>query len=332
MPMLLALAAFAAAATAPKPGAVKTFKDWTVACDNVQSCTAEGLMPEDGDYDDAVVLILQRTGTAGATITIEADTGSAKGAAQLLVDGSVIQSLGSVNGNGLKATLTLATLAKMAQGTRVELRVGGKSAGTTSLAGFSAAMRYWDAEQRRDGTAGAVVAKGSATRTIAPPAAPRIAAARVPVTKAPAPSKTLVAMLAKKFGCEDEQDNSPMPAEAYPLGGGRTLIFLPCGAGAYNFSSKPVIASGKSYALALFDLKPDWSGEDDAQPILVNAGFDPKTAILSSYSKGRGPGDCGTAQDWVWDGTRFRLTEMREMDECRGSIAWMRTWTATVAR
>src|SRR5262249_33612075 len=108
------------------------------------------------------------------------------------------------------------------------------------------------------------------------------------------------------------------------------------GAGAYNFSSKPVIARGTgkaaTYVLAPFDFGPDWGGEADPEPTLVNAGFDPKTASLSSYSKGRGPGDCGTSQQWVWDGSRFRLTEMREMSECRGSIEWMRTWTASVTR
>lgn len=330
MPILLL--ALAAAAAAPQPGAVKTFKDWTVACDNVLSCTAVMLLPEDdAGSDDYTSIVLSRTGYADAPVAIEVDTGPVKGAAILFVDGVSVQPLGTANGGGVATTLTLATLAKMAQGSRIEVRVAGKGAGGGSLAGFAAAMRYWDAGQRRDGGPDAVVAKGKAVRTLAPPLAPRIVAARVPATKVAAPGKATITLLAKKFGCEDEQDG-PMDAEAYALAPGKTLIFLPCGAGAYNFSSKPVIATGKSYALASFDLTPDWSGEDDPEPILVNAGFDAKTATLSSYSKGRGPGDCGTSQTWVWDGSRFRLTEMREMSECRGSIEWMRTWTATAVR
>ncbi len=329
MPMLILAALAAAATTAPQPGAVKTFKDWTVACDNIQSCSAVMLMPEDeAASDDYTLVSLARTGLANAPITIDADTGSARGEVVLMVDGAAVQPLGTAKGSGVSGALTLATLAKMAQGSRIEIRVAGKAAGSGSLAGFSAAMRYWDAAQRRDGGTDAIVAKGKAVRSIVPPPAPRVTAARIPLAKVPVPGKATIAMLAKKFGCEDEQDG-PGSAEAYALGGGRTLILVPCGAGAYNFSSKPVIATGKSYVLAPFDLAPDWGGGDIE---LVNAGFDAKTATLSSFAKGRGVGDCGTSQTWVWDGTRFRLTEMTRMDECRGSVDWMRTWTATVVR
>ena len=330
MPMLI-LAALAAAAASPAPqsGAVKTFKDWTVACDNILSCTAEMLEAEDEvagqDYNE---IALTRTGRTGAPIMIDVATEPASGDAVLIVDGAVVQSLGAVNANGVSGALTSATLARMAQGSRVEIRVSGKAAARGSLAGFSAAMRYWDAVQRRDGSPDAVVARGRTVRSILPPPAPRITAARVPEVKLPSPGKALIAMLAKKFGCEDEQDVS-MDAEAYALGGGRTLILVPCGAGAYNFSSRPVIATGRNYVLAPFDVASDWS---DGDAMLVNAGFDPKTATLSSYAKGRGIGDCGTSQTWVWDGARFRLTEMLQMDECRGSNDWMRTWTATVVR
>jgi hypothetical protein len=50
----------------------------------------------------------------------------------------------------------------------------------------------------------------------------------------------------------------------------------------------------------------------------TNAGFDPSTMTLSSFSKGRGLGDCGTAEDWGWDGQAFRLTLLRFMAHCFG--------------
>jgi hypothetical protein len=61
---------------------------------------------------------------------------------------------------------------------------------------------------------------------------------------------------------------------------------------------------------------------------LVNSGFG--EGRLTSYSKGRGIGDCGIAQDFVWDGTRFRLIEQSEMTECRGSTRMVTTWRADV--
>ncbi|MFY0010917.1 DUF1176 domain-containing protein, partial [Acinetobacter baumannii] len=42
----------------------------------------------------------------------------------------------------------------------------------------------------------------------------------------------------------------------------------------------------------------------------------------------RGVGDCGLGARYVWDGTRFRLIEMRMMDECRGSTNWLTVWRA----
>ena len=45
---------------------------------------------------------------------------------------------------------------------------------------------------------------------------------------------------------------------------------------------------------------------------------------------GRGVGDCGVHQDYVWDGTRFRLVQQEEMSECRGSLDYITTWRAQV--
>ena len=51
--------------------------------------------------------------------------------------------------------------------------------------------------------------------------------------------------------------------------------------------------------------------------IAVNPIFDAKTMTLSSFSKGRGLGDCGTSEDWVWDGKTFRLALLKMMGQCR---------------
>ena len=65
---------------------------------------------------------------------------------------------------------------------------------------------------------------------------------------------------------------------------------------------------------------------------ITNGDWDPKTRRLSSYEKGRGLGDCGSTENYAWDGARFRLVEQNEMGECRGSADYIRTWTARTDR
>jgi hypothetical protein len=57
-------------------------------------------------------------------------------------------------------------------------------------------------------------------------------------------------------------------------------------------------------------------GADDG--VAVNAGYDPKTRILSAYGKGRGVGDCGNSSAWVWTGGAFALSQATVMPVCRG--------------
>ena len=46
--------------------------------------------------------------------------------------------------------------------------------------------------------------------------------------------------------------------------------------------------------------------------------------------KGRGLGDCGSGQDYVWDGKRFRLVQQTDLGECRGMLDYITTWRAQV--
>ena len=55
-------------------------------------------------------------------------------------------------------------------------------------------------------------------------------------------------------------------------------------------------------------------------PIVTNAGWD--GSVLVNFAKGRGLGDCGILQHWVWDGERFRMVLGQHMEECRGAIEW----------
>jgi hypothetical protein len=106
-------------------------------------------------------------------------------------------------------------------------------------------------------------------------------------------------------------------------------MLLSCGSGAYNASSIPFVSTGGAWVHAPFDRTPRW-GEDAGPPMLVNASWDEAARTLTSYAKGRGLGDCGVSQRFVWDGKRFRLVEQAEMGECRGSVDWITTFRADV--
>ena len=120
--------------------------------------------------------------------------------------------------------------------------------------------------------------------------------------------------------------------QAYRLDARTTLVTVvhPCGNGAYNiFSSAFLIDEAGKVRAATYDTdKPN--AKEGENLGLVNAGFDPKTRRLSTYMKGRGLGDCGSIDEYAWDGTRFRLTEQSVMGECRGSLDYITTWRASV--
>ncbi|MGZ8311176.1 MAG: DUF1176 domain-containing protein, partial [Allosphingosinicella sp.] len=52
--LLLALAA------TPQPNELRTFRDWTVGCDNGLACGGIALLPEDGNWDQWVTMSVRR--------------------------------------------------------------------------------------------------------------------------------------------------------------------------------------------------------------------------------------------------------------------------------
>ena len=71
------------------------------------------------------------------------------------------------------------------------------------------------------------------------------------------------------------------------------LALVPCGMGAYNLMSVPVLVTRGNVArrmkVAEFDFAPGFT-EPGGPPVLVNAEWDASTGRLSSYAKGRGLG------------------------------------------
>jgi hypothetical protein len=332
--MILFLA-LAAAAAVPKPTELKLYKDWAVGCDNGLFCHAVGLMP-DGQPEDAITMAVERGAEPDARPVIQFvfETGQA---AALMADGQRLNSRLIVEDGGARVDPAdqSAVIAALRSASRMDLLdTKGARIGSLSLAGASAALLFMDDRQHRIGTTSALARPGAAPAGTIPAPAP------LPIVKAaPAArghglvlSAARVKALRKDRKCEIEDVGGPDEIESYKLDDRRSLLLLACGSGAYNLSSVVLIAEAQGGTIKILPAPFDGSqyGADEDSAVLTNAEWSATESLLSSFSKGRGLGDCATVQHYVWDGTRFRLVEQSEMSECRGSTDYIRTWHARV--
>ncbi|MEP2989893.1 MAG: DUF1176 domain-containing protein [Parasphingorhabdus sp.] len=346
--MLTPLAGVSAAV--PQPGEIKTFKDWAVGCDNGGICKAVSLIPDQSDsFDDwqgpiTVVRTAETNETLKIRVLVEAldiDRYRMKVDGQLVDTGPVVKGDYPIEIVGQDAEKVVQAIAR---GNNLQV-VGPNDENLTqiSLAGSSAALRFIDAKQKRAGTKTALIAKGrlqfSASTTSIPliPVDQWDDADRVPDTAE-------IVELVENSSCKDERFGV-VEDQAYAMGARagnyRALVLISCGSGAYNFSSTAFIGEYQdgdkdearkwSFEPAKFDIPPAWGG-DGRTPLLVNASWEGQDQILSSFAKGRGLGDCGNSESYVWDGSMFRMIEATSMTECRGGYEWITTWRAQYAK
>lgn len=322
-----------AMAVPPKPGPAMTFGDWYVACDNIAICTMASLGGESQVPFPAVTLSVTRGAGPGGGFELAFDTPGDDAPVRpvaVTVDGRRLP-LPTLTG-----TAATALVAAIADGQALTvLEEGDRRRATLSLKGAAAALRWIDERQGRVDTVTAAVAKGPRPVDAVP------AAARAPVIEALNPAGTAatptpaqLAEMRRRARCESLPGVASTRPEAHPLGGGATLVMVPCSTGAYNLSSALfVLADGawrpaQTDAPSGFDATP--AGEGSPVPSVVNGDW--QRGVLTSYAKGRGLGDCGVAQTFVWDGTRLRLSEQSMMGECRGNPNYITTWRTRVVR
>ena len=137
-----------------------------------------------------------------------------------------------------------------------------------------------------------------------------------------------------KTGFPDGAGESITTPETYALGRGKSLVILLCSTGAYNLIGALFIVVGIRITPAQLDPRAGFeaTGADTGTSVksVINGEF--KDGVLTSYANSRGLGDCGSHQSFVWDATRFRLSEQADMGECRGNIDYITTWRAKVVR
>jgi len=312
----------------PKPGALKTFRDWTVGCDNGLTCKMASLGPEDAEFPAVTMSVTRVAGPRGDwKVEFASDEDDA---ITIAVDDMRV----AAGDDEFTGPTAAAIIAAMANGNALQVsKAGGAPLATLSLAGASAALRYIDAMQGRAGGVTAAVAKG-ATPAGAVPAAPALPtiSAFAPYGAKLAPSAAQVAEMRRVSGCDTEGFTAEQAAETHALGGGKTLVIVPCSSGAYNLSAALFTLADGKIAPVITDAPSGFGAADtpgDGAQI-VNGGFD--DGLVTSYVKGRGLGDCGVSQKFAWDGTQLRLVEQEEMGECRGNTEMIRTWTAPVVR
>jgi Protein of unknown function (DUF1176) len=343
-PLLLLLAAVLPASGASAQtalGSQEYFGDWAVGCDNTLSCEAVALDPENRPDEDALSLVIARSSGDGlVTITLIGEAAKTD-RYRVLVDRRLLDSGamttagdGTVAVTGAKG-LRLARA--IARGKELRLEDGqGKLLGRASLRGSTLALRHIDAMQKLAGSRVALASIGRKRVIREAVAAPMINARRIG-PEGPVPDATDIIKLVENSGCTDQRFG-PSEDSAHSLGqSGETasvLVLVNCGAGAYNVTSVAYVGkrAGQgpwSFVKARFDRDPV-AADQKGGPYLVNAAWSPEKQQLSHYAKARGIGDCGTSATYVWDGDMFRLVEAFGMEQCRGSLNWMRLWRADV--
>jgi hypothetical protein len=328
---MMLLAALLAAA-APQPSILKTFGDWTVGCDNGRACQAVALLSE--EEQDGATLAVQRGAEAEAApaiwVTIRSE--GVESPEYLEVDGRRCALALDPASQTLQVRDGAECGRLLGQATRINaLDRSGRVLAKVSTKGSAAALLSMDEQQRRLDTVAALVRRGpkAASLVPAPPALPLV---RKPAASSKPARKLTADQVRRMLGkdatvCEYPNDLS---IEGGRLDARHSLVLAshPCGNGAYNYYYSAWVIDERGRARrAPLDVSRGIGEYDDA---LVNAGWDAAGRRLTSFFKGRGVGDCGSGQEFAWDGTRFRLVRAEAMGECRGSTDYITTWRAEV--
>lgn len=323
----------AAAQAAPDS---KTFRDWTVGCDNLKACTALSLPAEDSER----YAYLKLTRAAGpetvlnAGVSIRAGQLKAPLNAVITVDGAAFPAAGTrwpvrtIDEDTAQIELSPgdaeALVAAARKASKVTIVLGRQKL-DMSLAGAVAALLWMDEQQGRLNTTTALIRKGTGTAVPAAPALPVVAAKASTAPALPAAAaKALTAGLRAHLkridpdGCDDAPEGFADADHVWPLDGTQRLVSLLCSAGAYNLSSGFWFVQGNDVAKARKAEFPQIDGGRDH--MLVNPDYTAAEGTISYFAKGRGFGDCGNSGTYAWTGTGFVLTAFSTMGECRGIL------------
>lgn len=316
----------------------KSFGDWRASCDNGAACFAFGpsIEPDQGwlrlslapepDATPQVHVGLWSPGEKGMATTTPM---------RLIVDGRTFATQRLPDADQPMARVTgpdaVALARALASAKTATLRAGDQTM-ILSLTGAAASMLWIDERQGRLHTPGALVRVSDQPNLTRAPDLPTVQAGPAASQagfggKAPQLPASLAALPAVQ-DCRKEtawNEYVQQSVTSARLGPNQEMWAVPCFAGAYNLGQK-VFVTGPGGRNPVLVALPTASGT--TTDTVVNAEYNPATRVLSAFNRGRGLGDCGIIQSWVWTGQAFALKEEREMRECMGAPIemWPTRW------
>ena len=328
------------------PSETREFRDWRATCDNGNACFAFGFAP---DYDTGWVRIHMPAGPEAEpeiAFGLWTENFPTTGAPVLRIDGRSFRAGRAEASDGTTAVGEMksgarAAIAAIAAARSMEILAGDATA--ISPNGVSAALLWIDERQGRLGTTTALLRRGERPASSVPAAPP------LPdLTPAPAVDQA---------GFGDDKQTLPASLRALPavqtclgesehsewllqnvmsarLDARTELWAVPCGAGAYNISHHWYLTGSGGRdprpAVLLGSGGPRSGEEAEVWPdnATINGGYAPNARTITAFSKGRGIGDCGTSQTWLWTGRQFELQTEDSMGHCAGVPwdYWPTTW------
>ncbi|WP_211186861.1 DUF1176 domain-containing protein [Rouxiella aceris] len=314
----------------------RIYNDWQVSCDNLNHCATRSSQDSQG-------LVLQISRDAGpegkGSVSIDYQRNIDEQATDMAIANRLLLNGKPLNFNHREWEIGKKHIASsnrlvvndfvnsIRDGSSIQL--GGKLDPqqtlhpTISLSGLKAALMAMDQQQSREGTKSAWGSRGNKPSSSVPaaPVAPLLPHFNEPH---PLTESEISAITQSTASNIENNDCSLDPAERevhlYALSNEKALMTVNCDMGAYNqyvlgfMVSRQAPYKAENLVLAM----PFKSGEDDQPPELINADFDTKTGILSTFDKGRGLGDCGISSRWLFDGKAFRLASYASEPSCDG--------------
>lgn len=298
-------------------------KDWELACDNTGTCRAAGYQADD-HLDRPVSVLLQRAEGSNPPVTARLKIDSDHLPAQRKnVNVSMLgRSYGTVaiheqTGEGALSGQQTQALLRAVQGSAPIIFTADQVEWALSTEGASAVLLKMDDFQKRIGTASALLRKGKLSNAGVLKIQPlpliqikgysRGIAKRLDVNAAPA--KQLAEQLKKSVNKDQcwtlyEQNYLPDDQMAiYPLNRNNVVVEAPCWRGAYNY--------GYGYWVMDKALK-------QTRQLVTASGSSFSEGQIFASQKGRGIADCGSQEEWAWNGSRFVQTYRAMQAQCKG--------------
>ncbi len=307
--------------------------EWQIICSNTGTCQAAGYQADDSKGLPASILLTRKAGPAqqvNAEFVLAGEYGedlspnhiqnirfyiNNKDLGPLTYDDAE----GPLKG-ALSATQRDALLKQAQKSVKIEF-ANGHYLWRVSDQGMTASLLKMDDFQKRVGTVGALIKKGSASEA-------KVLAAQAPlqlskVKTADHPYMTLerqdpryaelhqTLMAAHVAGkdegfCEgvyEEDGTQPQAIELYKLSHNKVLATTLCWRGAYNAGSGAWVLDQ--------DLKGD-------AYFITDSLTDVEAGQISATHKGRGLGDCWGGERWTWTGEKFVLSSDWHSGQCKG--------------